>query len=161
MKRWKCAGFLAVVLIAAFVMPSAAFQAGRWIEFSSLDAQHPYKVSGTLYLPENAASPVPAIVLVHGTAGIDRRGQLYRRPLLDAGIGIFEVDFLRASNTDNGTSSAAGFAVKSNYRVSEIDANVNGTWVRRYALGYAAGDNGTTALLSSITASGLIAIAVW
>jgi dienelactone hydrolase len=93
MKRWKCAGFLAVVLIAAFVMPSAASQAGRWIEFSSLDAQHPYKVSGTLYLPENATSPVPAIVLVHGTAGIDRRGQLYRRPLLDAGIGIFEVDF--------------------------------------------------------------------
>jgi dienelactone hydrolase len=93
MKRWTCAGFLAVVLIAAFVMPSAASQAGRWIEFSSLDAQHPYKVSGTLYLPENATSPVPAIVLVHGTAGIDRRGQLYRRPLLDAGIGIFEVDF--------------------------------------------------------------------
>jgi uncharacterized protein len=93
MKRWKRAGFLAVVLIAAFVMPSAASQAARWIEFSSLDARHPYKVSGTLYLPENATSPVPAIVLVHGTAGIDRRGQLYRRPLLDAGIGIFEVDF--------------------------------------------------------------------
>jgi dienelactone hydrolase len=74
-------------------MPSAASQAERWIQFSSLDAQHPYKVSGTLYLPENATSPVPAIVLVHGTAGIDRRGQLYRRPLLDAGIGIFEVDF--------------------------------------------------------------------
>ena len=25
--------------------------------------------------------------------GIDQRGELYRQPLLDAGIGIFEVDF--------------------------------------------------------------------
>jgi dienelactone hydrolase len=31
--------------------------------------------------------------LIHGTTGIDQRGELYRQPLLDAGIGIFEVDF--------------------------------------------------------------------
>lgn len=93
MKWWKCAGFLAGFLIAVFAIPAAAAPPGRWIEFSSLDARQPYKLSGTLYLPENATSPVPAVVLVHGTAGIDRRGQLYRRPLLDAGIGIFEVDF--------------------------------------------------------------------
>ena len=63
------------------------------MDFSSLDTHHPYKVSGTLYLPQNASSPVPAIVLVHGTLGMDQRGELYRQPLLDAGIGIFEVDF--------------------------------------------------------------------
>jgi dienelactone hydrolase len=63
------------------------------IDFSSLDPNQPYRLSGTLYLPENAASPVPAIVLVHGTMGIDQRGELYRQPLLDAGIAIFEVDF--------------------------------------------------------------------
>ena len=63
------------------------------IDFSSLDPGHPYPVSGTLYLPRNASSPVPAIVLIHGTTGIDQRGELYRQPLLDAGIGIFEVDF--------------------------------------------------------------------
>src|SRR5262249_31730549 len=68
--------------------------------------------------------------------------------------GIFEVDFLRASSTDNGTSSVTGFPVNSNYRVSEIDAKVSGTWVRKYALSYKTGDNGTTALLSSIVASG-------
>jgi YD repeat-containing protein len=71
-----------------------------------------------------------------------------------ASSGIFEVDFLRAANGDNGTSSAMGFGVKSNYRISEIDAKVNGTWVRKYSLGYKAGDNGATALLSSIVASG-------
>ena len=68
--------------------------------------------------------------------------------------GIFEVDFQRASSTDNATSSATGFAVNSNYRVSEIDVKVNGTWVRKYILGYSPGDNGTTALLSSIAESG-------
>ena len=35
--------------------------------------------------------------------------------------GIFEVDFLLASSTDNGTSSATGFTINSNYRVSQID----------------------------------------
>ena len=31
--------------------------------------------------------------MVHGTMGIDARGTLYRQPLLDEGIAIFEVDF--------------------------------------------------------------------
>ncbi len=80
-------------LATALVMPVAAAPAGTKIDFSSLDTHHPIKVSGTLYLPANASSPVPAVVLVHGTLGIDQRGELYRQPLLDAGIGIFEVDF--------------------------------------------------------------------
>jgi RHS repeat-associated protein len=68
--------------------------------------------------------------------------------------GIFEVDFLLATSTDNGTSSATGFAVNSNYRVSEIEAKVNGTWVRKYNFAYGTGDNGSTTLLSSIAESG-------
>lgn len=93
MRFLHCVAFLAILLPATFILPAEASSTRTKIEFSSLDPSHPYKVSGVLYLPENTASPVPAIVLVHGTAGIDRRGQLYRRPLLDAGIGIFEVDF--------------------------------------------------------------------
>ena len=68
--------------------------------------------------------------------------------------GPFEIDFLRASSTDNGTSSATGFAVNSNYRISEIEAKVNGTWVRQYTLGYGTGDNGSTTLLDWIAESG-------
>ncbi len=34
-----------------------------------------------------------AVVLVHGTTGIDMRGAFYRQPILNAGIAIFEVDF--------------------------------------------------------------------
>jgi dienelactone hydrolase len=93
MKSLTCVGLLVMVLLVVFVLPAGATSAGTKIDFSSLDTDHPHNVSGTLYLPENASSPVPAIVLVHGTTGIDQRGELYRQPLLDAGIGIFEVDF--------------------------------------------------------------------
>jgi dienelactone hydrolase len=31
--------------------------------------------------------------MIHGTAGIDARGTLYRQPLLNAGIAVFEVNF--------------------------------------------------------------------
>ena len=93
MKSLSCVGVLALVLLVVFVSPAGATSAGTKINFSSLDTNHVYNVSGTLYLPENATGPVPAIVLIHGTTGIDQRGELYRQPLLDAGIGIFEVDF--------------------------------------------------------------------
>ena len=68
--------------------------------------------------------------------------------------GIFSVNFLRATSTDNATSTATGFAVNSNYRVSEIDVDVSSTWVRKYVLNYTTGDNGYTTLLHSITESG-------
>src|SRR5579859_180079 len=87
-------------------------------------------------------------------------GQIYPSSTLYTGTptstGIFEVDFQLATTTtiDNATSSATGFAINSNYRVSEIDAKSNGTWVRKYILGYTVGDNGYTTLLGSIAESG-------
>ena len=49
--------------------------------------------SGVLTLPKNSKEPVPVVVLVHGTAGVDSRYAFHRPALLDAGIGTFEVDF--------------------------------------------------------------------
>jgi dienelactone hydrolase len=63
------------------------------IRFISLDPSHPVRVSGTLYLPENKTSPCPAVVVVHGTGGIDSRGAFYRPSILNLGIAFFEVDF--------------------------------------------------------------------
>jgi dienelactone hydrolase len=93
MKSWNCVEMLVTVLLAVLVLPAEAFPAGTKIGFSSLDAGYPHKVSGTLYLPENTRVPAPAIVLVHGTSGIDMRGEFYRESILGAGIAIFEVDF--------------------------------------------------------------------
>ena len=85
------AGILAAASLAALVAPAGA--AGTKIEFASLDAHHPRKLSGTLYLPEGLAAPCPAVVIVHGTSGIDSRGTYYRDSILKAGIAILEVDF--------------------------------------------------------------------
>ena len=84
---------LATILSTAFAMPPGASSTGTRIDFSSLDRSQPRNASGTLYLPATAAGPSPAVVMVHGTTGIDARGALYRQPLLDEGIAVFEVDF--------------------------------------------------------------------
>jgi RHS repeat-associated protein len=85
-------------------------------------------------------------------------GQIYPSSTVYTGSGgtpgIFQVDFGRTTNVDNSTSSANGFAVNSNYRISDITAKVNGSWVRKYELGYGTGDNGNTALLRTVTAFG-------
>ncbi|MGA3343933.1 MAG: dienelactone hydrolase family protein [Terracidiphilus sp.] len=93
MRVTECLGLFTAFLSAVLVLPAAASSAGSRIEFSSLDASQPIHVSGTLYLPERASGPSPAVVLVHGTTGIDMRGAFYRGPLLSAGIAVFEVDF--------------------------------------------------------------------
>lgn len=87
-------GLLTVVFLTVFVISVGASPAGTTINFSSLDKNHPHNVLGTLYLPKKSSSPCPAIVLVHGTMGIDSRGAFYRQSILSAGIAIFEVDFM-------------------------------------------------------------------
>jgi len=86
-------GLFAVVFLIISVVSAGATSDGTKIYFSSLDKNQSYQLSGTLYLPENTSSPCPAIVLVHGTSGINQVGRLYREPVLGAGIAIFEVDF--------------------------------------------------------------------
>jgi len=67
--------------------------AGTRLNFTSLDPSHPYPLSGTLYLPGKSATPCPAVVMIHGTSGINCVGAFYRDSILKAGIAIFEVDF--------------------------------------------------------------------
>ena len=84
---------LVAALLAVSAAPIGTASTGTKIEFSSLDGHHPRKLSGTLYMPEGRASPCPAVVVVHGTTGIDSRQAFYRDPILKAGIAILEVDF--------------------------------------------------------------------
>ena len=94
MFRWSRWGeLLAAVSLAVVVTPVGAAPAGTKITFASPDKDHPHKLSGTLYLPENSSGPCPAVVVVHGTMGIDARGAFYREAILKAGIAFFEVDF--------------------------------------------------------------------
>ncbi len=85
-------------------------------------------------------------------------GQIYPDTIKYTGNGttdgIFEIDFLRENRSDIATSSHSAFSVISHYRVSEIDVKVNGTWVKKYILGYTTGDNGVRSLLNTITEQG-------
>jgi dienelactone hydrolase len=93
MSSLKYIMLLALFFSAASRIPAAAASTDTRIDFSSLNSSHPFKVYGTLYLPENASGQCPAVVMIHGTMGIDSRGTLYRVPLLNAGIAVFEVNF--------------------------------------------------------------------
>jgi dienelactone hydrolase len=93
MRSLRCIGILALALIGLSVLPARASSNGTRFEFVSLDKTQTYPLSATLYLPDNAPAPCPAIVLVHGTSGVNVVGRLYRDPILNAGIAIFEVDF--------------------------------------------------------------------
>jgi dienelactone hydrolase len=92
LKLRKIIPFVAI-FAAIGAMSARASSPGTVIEFSSLDKSHDQHVHGTLYLPEGGSPPYPAIVMVHGTAGIDEVGAFYRDPVRNAGIAVFEVDF--------------------------------------------------------------------
>lgn len=68
--------------------------------------------------------------------------------------GIFTIDFTRATRTDPMSSYKSGFRVVTNDRITEIKASVNGSWVRKYTLSYASGQNGYRSLLSSVQETG-------
>ena len=62
------------------------------LRFKGLETT-PRQFKGTLTLPNESKEPVPVVVLIHGTAGVDSRYAFHRPALLEAGIGTFEVDF--------------------------------------------------------------------
>lgn len=93
MRPLRCLGLSTAIVLLVLIARVGASAAETKINFSSLDKSQSYQLSGTLYLPENASGPSPAVVLVHGTSGINMVGKLYREPVLSAGIAILEVDF--------------------------------------------------------------------
>ena len=87
-----------------------------FVEFQSLDIEQqppdPLTVKGKLKLPVRyhrkkrcflPKKNLPAVVILHGSAGIDFRGDFYARALNAAGIATFEIDMWEA----RGISGAA------------------------------------------------------
>jgi RHS repeat-associated protein len=85
-------------------------------------------------------------------------GQIYPLTITYTGNGstdgIFTVNFVTSSRTGAPTTYDTGFSVKSNYRITEINTKISGTWSRKYTLAYTTGDNGSGSLLDTIEESG-------
>ncbi|MCI0556347.1 MAG: FG-GAP-like repeat-containing protein, partial [Anaerolineae bacterium] len=85
-------------------------------------------------------------------------GQIYPYKITYTGHGTadgdFEIEFFYESRGDNATSTAPGFSVITNDRISEIQAKIDGAWTRKYELNYTTGDTGGRSLLQSITETG-------
>jgi RHS repeat-associated protein len=85
-------------------------------------------------------------------------GQIYPYKIYYTGNGttegIFQVEFSRESRPDVITSYKTAFLVQTNYRISQIQSKVNGTWVHQYVLAYTSGSNTKRSLLSSVTEAG-------
>ena len=68
--------------------------------------------------------------------------------------GPFTIDFATSTRPDVLTSYKTAYPVKTNYRISQIAASINGSWVRKYALSYGYGVNTKRSLLSSVQETG-------
>lgn len=85
-------------------------------------------------------------------------GQIYPETITYTGNGStdgpFEVTFARSYNPDIATSTATGFPVRTYYKIDEIQAKVDGNWVRKYDLSYGTGSQGVNLLLTSVAETG-------
>ncbi len=79
---------LCVSLALAELLPLAAYGASTERGSITVDGK---RYGTKLHLPK-AAGPVPLVVMIPGTSGVDRRQKFYRSHLLRAGIATFILD---------------------------------------------------------------------
>ena len=102
-----------LIVIAAFLSVSA--RAGiikdnvpiiSYVQFQSFDPLNPavpLTISGQLRVPvQHDEDSVPAVVVLHGSAGVDSRGEFYIEALNDAGIATLEIDMWAARGLTGG-----------------------------------------------------------
>ena len=94
----------------------ANFPAVSYVSFQSpnlLSPNEPLTISGVLRIPNGSAEDVvsgpkiPAVVVLHGSAGLDSRGGLYIEALNNVGIATLEIDMWAARGLTGGTDRPA------------------------------------------------------
>jgi dienelactone hydrolase len=66
-----------------------------YVQYPSFDIVTPGQmltIGGQLRMPASDSEKIPAVVILHGSAGVDSRGALYAQALNDAGIATLEID---------------------------------------------------------------------
>src|SRR5688572_13980279 len=67
-----------------------------YVNFRSLDSSEPLTVCAQLRVPVATPGRLPAVVIAHGSAGVDSRGAFYAEALNDAGVATLEIDMWAA-----------------------------------------------------------------
>ena len=101
---------LSLALLACSHLPekNASPVKVSYLAFLTLDTAKPLQEAGVLRIPVDAAHPMPAVVIVHGSAGVDSRGSAYAAELNAAGIATFEIDMWSARNIGGGGDRPKG-----------------------------------------------------
>lgn len=97
--------FMRLGLVFAIIAASVSARAAiidpdvpiiSYVQFQSLDSINPRAVAAQFRVPSNVTGKVPAVVVVHGSAGVDSRGKFYIEALNKAGIATLEIDMWAA-----------------------------------------------------------------
>lgn len=72
----------------------------RFVAFEVPGVERP--VAARLSFPTAGTGPWPAVIIAHGSGGVDQRGPLYARRLNDAGLATLEIDMWSARGLQGG-----------------------------------------------------------
>jgi dienelactone hydrolase len=67
--------------------------------------QENWQVSAQLRVPRNSNTAIPAVVILHSSAGVDSTGAFYARALNNSGIATLELDLWGARDLDGGSEN--------------------------------------------------------
>jgi dienelactone hydrolase len=73
-----------------------------YVSFAALGTPTPLQVAGRLSVPTNVQGKVPAVVIAHGSGGVDTRGSFHAQALHEAGIATLEIDMWAARGLSGG-----------------------------------------------------------
>jgi uncharacterized protein len=90
----------ASLVTACLTLPAPGGQGVGAVEKMSLTLAQPFYprdnvVTGELRIPASKGGRVPAVLILHGSAGIDGRGAFYAEALNAAGIATLEIDMFQ------------------------------------------------------------------
>jgi dienelactone hydrolase len=73
-----------------------------YVSFPALGSPTPLQVAGRLSVPTQVQGKVPAVLIAHGSGGVDTRGGFHAEALHEAGIATLEIDMWAARGLSGG-----------------------------------------------------------
>jgi len=109
--RSSVAGFVLAISIVAGAQPYAPGEAVVFPGAEIPDWGRVEKVDGHFGRPSANTAKMPAVLILHGSGGIDGRGAFYAKALQDAGIATLEITMFAPGNRPrSGTKATMPFA---------------------------------------------------